>query len=422
MEAGITDTETSAELQSALAAMFRGVPRARAAVGLWQSGRGTAYAAIPARARPVGVSGGWPVPCGCLTKLFTAALIEQVIAAGAIDLDTRLGDVLGPRAPRTRSTVRQALEHRHGLDDSRLDQAPRDAAGRIDAARLGTLLGPPLFPPGSLYSYANVGAWLSAALLEALQGRPYRRLLLDWAEAHDLPLRARDRAAAICPALGGALVTSLPGLLGFARRAIDAPWWRDSGPPVPLPGWNPLERGMLRGFKYYGHGWFGHQSIRPGAAAWLRLAPRRGIAVVVASGRHAAPVIALRLFARRLPGFAPEPAPARLPDDGPLAACPVPGRYGNSAHRIEIAVHPGRPATARAGPHRAKLRAAEQGVFYLDPPVPRSVPFVQFVRGTHSGAAYLWNGREIYAPFEDKRRVCARRAPGTLLHHAKPRA
>lgn len=389
MKATVTGPATG-DLCARLAAIFGRASHGRATVAVWQHNRGIALAATD------GDRDDRPVPCGCLAKLFTAALVDQAVLEGRIDLDCRLTAYL----PSTRrattcapATVRQLLEHRHGLDDSLLAAPPRDRSGMIDADTLVASLERRLFEPGTLYSYSNAGAWLCAAMLEALYGEPYASLLTEWAAARGIELGVASHAGSVCPALGGCLSASLPALLRFAR--LQCARLRVYARPSPLPGWNPLEQGIDRAFKVYGGGWFGHQSTRPDASAWLRIHPARRMAVVIESGRHSAALVGLRLFGARMPGFAPSRPPQSA---GRRIAPPRAGLFATRASRVEVVAARGTADALRWGRRAAPLRAAPGGVFYTEAPAPRTFPFVQFVYASDGSGPFLWNGRQIFAP------------------------
>jgi CubicO group peptidase (beta-lactamase class C family) len=370
--------------------LFREVADRRVAVAAWQQGHGPALAT--ATNEPMV---RWRDTCGCLKKLFTGALIVLGADAGRLDLDGRLTEYL-PAARRQPAcfqiTLRQLLEHRHGLDDSMLVRAPRESTGSLDAKGLVAALGRRQFEPGTLYSYSNAGAWLCAALLEAQYGKPYASLLADWAERHGISVGPTGAPHEVCPALGGRLSTTLPALLRVARLLSDG--LRDRTRTSPLPGWNPLEQGSNRAFKHYGGSWYGHRSTRVGASAWLRIHPEQRIAIVIDAGRHSAALVGIRLFANRMPDFAPPPPP-RHPAENLAPVCG--GRFGTRATRVDVIVIRGAPTRLRWNGQSAALRAGPGGIFYTDPPALPTYPFIQLVRGSDGSGPYLWNGRSIFA-------------------------
>jgi hypothetical protein len=158
----------------------------------------------------------------------------------------------------------------------------------------------------------------------------------------------------------------------------------------PLPGWNPLERGVYLGWKYHGRGWFGHQSLWPAASLFVRAHPRRALALVVASRRHSAAVVAARVFGAQLP----ELFDLRIPVG--RSASPPCGdgvAFASAAWHAEIR---GRELCVRRRGsrtiHRATLSHVGGGVS-LARPVIESFPHVEVV--ARGASAYLWNGRFV---------------------------
>jgi CubicO group peptidase (beta-lactamase class C family) len=120
-----------------------------------------------------------------LSKPFTAILVLQLVADGALDLQDTIGTHLpsfGSGAAR-RITVHQLLSHTSGLPDylltipGYLDCEPpglsRDAALRVVA-------GMPLeFEPGSAFAYSNTGYVVLGEIIERVVGEPYAQVLAE---------------------------------------------------------------------------------------------------------------------------------------------------------------------------------------------------------------------------------------------------
>jgi CubicO group peptidase (beta-lactamase class C family) len=339
------------------------------------------------------------VPAGCLAKLLTSALALRACAEGRLALDTPLAAVLPAARALAGITLRHLLEHRHGLDDSALAAAPYRSDGFIAATALAARLAPArLAAPGVRYSYSNAGAWLTAAALEHTSGRRYGTLLAEFLEQPP-PLRPP------CPALGRSLAVPVGALLELARR--HAPWTRSlndgAGEPVAaLPGWNPFERGVCLGWKHYGDGWVGHNSVWPGASSILRVEPRSGVAIFVASADEPAAVWAARLFGASLPDLVgpqmpkvtrPSAATASteryvgLYRSAALSACIEQDRNPRAALTLEATSVRGRRFGRRA------LRPYADHLFFVDPPDAATFSFVQLIEPCGAGFRYLWNGR-----------------------------
>ena len=356
-----------------------------------------------------------PIRIGCIAKLLTATLARRAFEAGYLAPDDDAADVLRGSvegcAPRG-ITVRQLLDHTHGLDDSRVAAVPRRANARIDVDALVRALraAPALAPPGTIYSYGSAGAWLVAALLERCSGRPYaelvRREILDpvGIRGHGL-----DSGVPICPATGAALALEPTDLLRFvAHTAFENPSaWPDEnhagalGTVSPLPGWNPLERGVYFGWKYHGCGWFGHQSVWPGASVLVRAQPRRALAFVVASREHSAAVVASRVLGYHLPELFDVRVPAR--SSAATAAEPS-GTFGSAAWRV--AIH-GRDGGLELSARRRSERRVRHtrlhplgGVLFTRPTV-AAFPHVEIVV-PDSERTYLWNGRFVLRRIEPR--------------------
>jgi CubicO group peptidase (beta-lactamase class C family) len=409
--ATVADLARPVRLARALARAFDGVGERCAFVGL-RCGRELASAFVAD-------GGGFgsdvpyaPLPVGCLAKLLTATLAAQTLAKARIDVETHLVDLVdvdGWHSALERVTLRHLLEHTHGLDDSLIDGPAlvdgfidvRDLARRASAART-------LAHPGLVYSYGSIGAWLMAAALERLAARPYAVLLRDELLAPlGIPVGSRwaARDERPCPANGGGLSLTIADWLRFLRFAAAIPSLLDAGerastPITPLPGWNPLERGIRLGWKYHGSGWFGHQSVWPRSSALVRVNPQRGIELALLSRDHAASVIAGRIFGDALP----ELFELRMPPPLPRAAAPVDtrlyvGRYASAAVHAELRVSGDAldlcvENRVRGGCQRATLSPAAAHVFFVRPAI-ESFPYVQLVAAGDRGLTYLWNGRFV---------------------------
>jgi CubicO group peptidase (beta-lactamase class C family) len=339
-------------------------------------------------------------PLGCLAKLFTATLVRRAAERRQFVLDGHVAPLLGVDLAALHGvTVRQLLEHTHGLDDSRLE-APRYDDGFIDRdellRRVGALAR--FARPGAAYSYGHAGAWLAAAILERLHGRPFAALvrgkLLEPLGIDGVWL---DTAAApLCAASGAGLALTAEQLARLGLHALTRASPLAAEPITPLPGWHPLERGVCLGWKYAGAGWFGHQSAWPGASSFLRVQPQRGLAVTVVASAQAAALAALRVFGARLPELFE--SLTRRPDEELVDD--VSGAYEQAARAITIAVtrhgleartwrrddrgeQHGAPACALLVPARGMLFAR---------PATEHLPFVELV-ARPDGARWLWNGR-----------------------------
>jgi CubicO group peptidase (beta-lactamase class C family) len=395
--ATLADLDDRQNLDALLAAALTGAPRARVSVA-WRSG-----GRITTAAHGVEPLRDWAAPVGCIAKLLTAILVLAAVTERRCTFETPVAELLGAEGAMLRGvTLRQLLEHTHGLDDSLL-APPRYSIGFVDSAELLERVAAlqRSWSPGALYSYGNLGPWLAAAVLENLHGRSYGALVREalW------PVAARAARAVrlpLCAAVGGGLQLTAAELLRLVSRAwparAGAAW--DEGAVTPLPGWNPLERGVLLGFKHAGGEWMGHQSTWPHASIFVRFAPRREQALVVLSRDQPAALVAVRVFGAYLPELFDLRLPwrERVPCGRPDAHwC---GRFEQAASIVAIAAGGGtlrafsasRDASGvRHGAASAVLEPAAGGV-WLARPATELVPYAQFVTHDEAGTL-LWNGR-----------------------------
>ncbi len=373
------------------------------------------------------------LPVGCIAKLLTASLATLAVELGYFTIDSDVSDLLAVSGNLTTLlsgvTVKQLLEHTHGLDDSLLRRAPTDAHGRIDLDVLSAELNAKrLASPGRFYSYGPVGAWLMAAVLEKSLNCSFAQLLQDRLFS---PLGISLRTSGIqdspgadrpCPALGGGLAISTSDMLKFLQHHLTGadPWCFGRANPaeltaqtLALPGWSPLECGTRLGWKHYGLGWYGHNSVLPRAPALVRCHTDHRIAFVVAATEHSPASITGALFGPLLPQFVPLQMPKLLSEA--QAACldttPYVGVYQNAAATLSIVRTDSGALQLRAyrfdgGATRpspfleSRLRPARDHLFFLQPAEPRLLPFIQFVCPGSVSFQYLWNGTSVWPRIE----------------------
>lgn len=352
---------------------------------------------------------------GCLVKPFIATLVTQASLDGCIDLDAGVEAQLPEVPARTRGvladiTVRQLLNHTHGLDASALMDAPRTAAGAIDLdALLERVQGAGrLAASGELYSYDNFGAWLAASLLESRLQAPVRQLLIE--RLFD-PLQIELRSAAscvthsgarhdCCPALGGRMAVRMSDLLRFLEFSFQRTELLND--PVALPGW-ASERGACLGWKSYGDGWYGHNSDTENCSGVIRFSPRRRLAIVTTALNRSASLIEGRLFGRMFPSIHPvlpwrqsRLTPATGGDPARYA-----GTYANNACRLIVDPQPD-GALALKSENEVEsatgvLKPVCEHTFLSGLPRRTHLSWLQFVRPSAEGSfGYLWNGREVF--------------------------
>jgi CubicO group peptidase (beta-lactamase class C family) len=114
---------------------------------------------------------------GSITKMFTAAMILQLVEEGKLKLTDTL-DKFFPQIPNARKiTIVQMLGHRSGIPNVRRDQ---NAQGNVNTTPITKdemlaliVKATPDFEPDAKQSYSNSGYFLLGLILEKLTGKPY---------------------------------------------------------------------------------------------------------------------------------------------------------------------------------------------------------------------------------------------------------
>jgi D-alanyl-D-alanine carboxypeptidase len=187
-------------------------------LGRWSGASGLGRVAPAERMRP-----GDRFRAGSIVKMFVSVTVLQLAERGRLSLDARLPEVLPPSvtggvANAADITVRMLLGHRAGIpdwDDPALDeQVARDPAKVWKVSELLALAAakPPLFAPGTSFSYSNTDYTLLGLIIERITGRSWRDQV---ARRVIRPLRLTRTAL---PAPGQ---RSIKGPLAHGYREID---------------------------------------------------------------------------------------------------------------------------------------------------------------------------------------------------------
>ena len=120
---------------------------------------------------------------GSITKMFTAAMILQLVEEGKLKLTDTL-DKFFPQIPNAKKiTIVQILGHRSGIHDSILDPNLRPTASTTAITKDEMLAiisrGAPNFEPDTQHRYSNSGYLLLGLIIEKLTGRSYGEALQE---------------------------------------------------------------------------------------------------------------------------------------------------------------------------------------------------------------------------------------------------
>ncbi|MDI1460773.1 serine hydrolase domain-containing protein [Catellatospora sp. KI3] len=364
----------------------RGVPGASVAV-LAGGRRFAAATGVTSTTTGVPVDTDTVFQIGSITKLWTSALVMQLVDDGLVDLDQpvrahlpefAVGDAVAAAA----ITPRQLLCHTAGFEGDVFTDTGRgeDAVERY-VASIGGI--PQLFPAGEFFSYNNTGFVVLGRLVEVLRGLPYDEVLMRRLAAPlalprvcPSPYEAIVHRAAVGHLTGddgrpvptatwalprsnapaGSMLAMTPGdLVGFAAMHLAGGTAADGTlilapqtvaamqqPQVTVP-----ELAMMGGS--WGLGWerdvydgrtvVGHDGGTIGQAAFLRVVPDAGVAValltnggdVIGLYRDVVGHLLEQLAGIVLPG-------PRVPPAAPVAfdAAPYLGRYADTIYDITV--------------------------------------------------------------------------------------
>jgi CubicO group peptidase (beta-lactamase class C family) len=379
---------------------------------------------------------------GSITKAYTATLILQLADEGRIDLDAPIAAALpelrfADEHATARVTMRHLLTHTSGIEgDHFLDTGRGDdvLARYVEScARLGFS-----HPIGATFSYCNTGYVIAGRAIERLLGVTWdaalRSRLLDplgltatvtlpeevlrfryaygHVVEHDEPVRLAP--APLLPRScgpAGLLWASAADVLAFARAHMEGEILSEAStaamlaPQVELP--DPWTLGRHWGLGWILYDWdgrrvFGHDGATIGQAAFLRVVPEAGVAIVLLANGGNVHDLYQELFRELLAELCdlrmPEPlSPAADPPVVPLAA--LAGRYERVGVRIELADRGGRLAgrVTATGP----LAALEE-----DPVEELTlVPVTERVFVTRSDGEQTWTPAVFYSLADGSRYV-----------------
>ncbi|MFI6511952.1 serine hydrolase domain-containing protein [Streptosporangium sp. NPDC050855] len=321
-------------------------------------------------------------PLGSLTKPFTATLVMALAAGGDIDLDAPLAEYVPEVGGGGRMTARRLLSHTGGLA-SNIDEGGDHSEVRRRWVARHCRESDAVHPPGTLFSYSNIGYILAGHLVEVITG-------MSWWEATEAiilkPLdiapafvvgppsgfrpvvtghtvqRARDRMLPVtgqtlpkvaAPSAGLALGAA--DLVTFARMHLGAPSFqavidRDSAREMrrdQLAGVTAGPFGMADswglGWAIYrdaGPDWFGHDGTGEGTSCHLRFEQAGGTVVALTTNAATGPALWEDLLEELRPGGRAVGGRglSRPADPGPRAPGPpeCAGRYVNGEMEFTV--------------------------------------------------------------------------------------
>ena len=257
---------------------------------------------------------------GSITKMFTAAMILQLVDKGKLSLTDTL-DKFFPQIPNaSKITIAQILVHRSGIHDSLIDRNLRPAS-KTTAITQGEMLGiivkgKPDFEPDTKHSYSNSAYAVLGLIIEKLTGRSYGEALkknitskiglkdtytatgnIDASKNEALTYihfgRGWEPVSETHPSnlfSGGAIVSTPNDLAKFVHALFDGK----------IVSKNSLDQmktikdgdafGMMEPFTFAGKTFYGHTGGADNYGAWLAYEPVEKLAVAYTTNAKIYPV------------------------------------------------------------------------------------------------------------------------------------
>ena len=258
---------------------------------------------------------------GSITKMFTAAIILQLVDEKKLKLTDTL-DKFFPQIPNSQKiTIGQILSHRSGIHDSILDKNLRTSAS-TDAITKDEMLaliakGTPDFEPDAKHSYSNSGYLLLGLILEKLTGKTYGEALKEritskiglqdtYIATGNIDINKNEALTYMNlggnwkqmpetdPSLlfsAGAIVSTPNDLARFIQVLFDGKIVSKENLALMKTIRDGDEFGMMEPFTFAGKTFYGHTGGADNYGAWLAYLPEEKLAVAYTTNAKVYPVI-----------------------------------------------------------------------------------------------------------------------------------
>jgi D-alanyl-D-alanine carboxypeptidase len=257
---------------------------------------------------------------GSITKMFTAALVFQLVEKGKLKLSTTL-DKFFPQIPNAgKITIAQILGHRSGIHDSILDRNLRPSPGTnaITKDEMLALLakGTPDFEPDAKHSYSNSGYLLLGLIIEKLTGKTYGEALRTgitskiglkdtYLATGNIDVNKNEALTYMNlggewkqmpethPSLlfsAGAIVSTPNDLVKFIQALFDAKIVSKESLAAMKTIRDGDAFGMMEPFTFAGKTFYGHTGGADNYGAWLAFLPEENLALAYTTNAKVYPV------------------------------------------------------------------------------------------------------------------------------------
>jgi D-alanyl-D-alanine carboxypeptidase len=144
--------------------------------GMWKGVYGESYAGQP-------ITASMAFPLNSNTKTYVAALMLKLQESGALQLSDTIGTWIQNKANiNGRITIRQLLSHTSGLysytnNAAFADSIDADFSRVWQPSEMLQFVGPPLFAPGTGWSYSNTNYLLAGMIIAQVTGMPVQQAI-----------------------------------------------------------------------------------------------------------------------------------------------------------------------------------------------------------------------------------------------------
>lgn len=250
---------------------------------------------------------------GSITKMFTAAMIFQLVEEGKLNLASTL-DAFFPRIPNAQKiTIAQILAHRSGIhsvtEDRNMHPSRTNPITRDEMIAL-IAKGNPDFEPGTKYAYSNSGYFILGCIVEKLTGKNYEDALteritsriglndtyvggefIDTHKNESFSYRylqdwQQEPETHISILLGsGSLVSTSTDLAAFIKALFDGKLVTQENLSLMMQNNYGMDT-----FRFAGKTFYGHTGGIDGFGAWLAYLPEEKLAIAYTSNGKVYPV------------------------------------------------------------------------------------------------------------------------------------
>jgi D-alanyl-D-alanine carboxypeptidase len=255
---------------------------------------------------------------GSITKLFTAAIVFQLVEEKKLKLTETL-DKFFPQIPNaSKITIGQILMHRSGIHDSVIDPSirtsPKTAVITKDEILALIARGKPDFEPDARQQYSNSGYLVLGMIIEKVTGKPYAEVLskriiaktglmdtylatgpIDVAKNEALTYRyigGWKQEAETHPSLlfsSGAMVSTPADLAKFVAALFDGKLISKEHFAMMKPA-REGEWLLMESFGFAGKTFYGHTGGADNYGSWLAYQPEGKLAVAYTTNAKVHPV------------------------------------------------------------------------------------------------------------------------------------